>query len=166
VPRSTAPPPPAPWYRRIAPRYLALIAAGVLVLGAGGVYAAGQLGSEDEPAPRPTEPAERAPQPSEPVNPGTVTVSVLNGTSVTGLARQIGDDLESRGFQIGNVTNATAEGGERAESAALYVGGARREARAVARALDISQIEAASPEIEQLAGGASVIVVVGLDKTQ
>jgi predicted alpha/beta-fold hydrolase len=95
-----------------------------------------------------------------------VTVSVLNGTSVTGLARQIGDDLESRGFQIGNVTNATAEGGERAESAALYVGGARREARAVARALDISQIEAASPEIEQLAGGASVIVVVGLDKTQ
>jgi hypothetical protein len=93
-----------------------------------------------------------------------VTVSVLNGTTVPGLAAQIADKVENAGFQRGNVANATEQ--QRAESVVFYARGAAREARAVARRLRISQIEQVDADIQALAGDATVIVVVGADQTQ
>ncbi len=99
------------------------------------------------------------------VDPSQVTVAVLNGTTVEGLARTIGDEIQAAGFQLGNVTNA-AEQGERAESAALYAPDHKADARAVARKLKISQIEPIDAESQSLAGDATVVVIVGLDQTQ
>jgi hypothetical protein len=174
-------PPPArprpPWYQRIhwpAPRYIALIVAGILVVGGGAAYGVTQLLEEDPPAQGTgvaTGNGEEGgsgdtgdSRGSGRVNPSTVTVSVLNGTTVPGLAAQIADKVESGGFQRGNVANATEQ--QRAESVVLYAPGSSREARAVARRLKISQIEQADAGIRALAGDATVVVVVGADQTQ
>ena len=98
------------------------------------------------------------------VDPGSVTVAVLNGTTVPGLAAQIGDSIESQGFQLGTITNSTDQ--QRAESVVLYAPGAENEARDVARRLNISQREEADPDSQGLAGDATVIVVTGQDKTR
>ena len=98
------------------------------------------------------------------VDPGSVTVAVLNGTTVPGLAAQIGDSIEGQGFQLGTITNSTDQ--QRAESVVLYAPGAEDEARDVARRLNISQREEADPDSQGLAGDATVIVVAGQDKTR
>ena len=51
------------------------------------------------------------------IDPSKVTVAVLNGTTVPGLARQIGDTIEQQGFQLGTVTNFIDQ--QRAESVVL-----------------------------------------------
>jgi hypothetical protein len=174
-------PPPArprpPWYQRIhwpAPRYIVLIVVGILVVGGGAAYGVTQLLEEDQPAQGTGAATGNGDQAgsddagdsrgSGRVNPSTVTVSVLNGTTVPGLAAQIADKVESGGFQRGNVANATEQ--QRAESVVLYAPGSSREARAVARRLKISQIEQADAGIRALAGDATVVVVVGADQTQ
>jgi hypothetical protein len=149
--------------------------AGLLVVGAGALYGVGELsGRQDSGEPRPAQPAPQAdeetaaPAPASGggtrVDPGRVTFSVLNGTTVEGLAKQLADRLEAAGFRRGNVANATQQ--EQAESVVLYADGARREAQVVARRLDISQIEKVDPGSQSLAGDATVVVVAGADKTQ
>jgi hypothetical protein len=141
--------------RRLAPRYVALVLAGVLSLGAGIAYAVVR-GSQPDVAP----PVAR--QGPSPVAPADVTVSVLNGTTVPGLAARIGDRVESAGFRLGNVTNASEQ--QRAESVILYRPGADREARIVGRRLRIEQTERADARDRVLAGTAKVVVMVGADQ--
>jgi hypothetical protein len=142
-----------------------LIVAGVIVLGGAAAFGISQMGGGDSsPSGDSSQPSDGSPDSSAPVNPTTVTVSVLNGTTVPGLAAQIGDEVESAGFQRGNVANAIDQ--QRAESVVLFAEGADREARLVARKLHISQIEPVDPESQALAGNASVIVIVGEDRTQ
>jgi LytR cell envelope-related transcriptional attenuator len=43
------------------------------------------------------------------INPSTVTVSVLNGTDLTGLAGRVSDKLATKGFQKGAVTDASSQ---------------------------------------------------------
>ena len=43
------------------------------------------------------------------VNPSTVTVSVLNGTDLTGLAGRVSDKLAAKGFRKGAVTDASSQ---------------------------------------------------------
>ena len=99
-----------------------------------------------------------------PIDPSTVTVSVLNATQVTGLASRFGQRVSGAGFRLGNV--ATASQQQRAESVVLYRPGSSRQARAVARRMGISQIEPADAQSGSLAGAATVIVVVGVDKSK
>jgi hypothetical protein len=96
--------------------------------------------------------------------PAEVTVSVLNGTTVPGLAATIGDQLRAEGFQLGTVTNNFDQ--ERAESVVLYAPGAEREAANVGRRLDVPQREAIDAESQALAGDATVVVVAGADQNQ
>ena len=84
-------------------------------------------------------------------------MSVLNGTTVGGLAAKLGDKLERQGFQLGNVTNNTDQ--QRAESVVLFAPGAEREAADVGRRLKIDPARAIDPESQTLAGDASVVVV-------
>ncbi len=154
--------------RGLEPRYLALIVAGVLILGGGLAFGATQLLSGDEDAPRAADgdqPSRRTAQPAA-VDPGTVTVSVLNATTVPGLAAEVGDDVEAVGFQRGNVTNASSQAQAREESAVLFDRGAMEEAREVAKALEISDVEPVDETSRELAGDASVVVIVGADQTQ
>jgi len=166
------------WFRRVhwpAPRYLAVMVVGIVVLGFGAAYGVQQLVKEEDTGPTPNVVGEVSPKEEEQeratrvkVVPGEVTVAVLNGTTVPGLAAQVADKLETAGFKRGNVTNSTNQ--QRAESVVQYstsngVQG-RAEANAVSKKLGISQVSQADGESQQLAGPASVIVVVGQDQTQ
>jgi LytR cell envelope-related transcriptional attenuator len=162
--------PGAPSARRWpAPRYIALIVVGVLVVGGGMAYGVSQLVKEDHPSTTPNAPGGgggggEKPAERPPINPSTITVSVLNGTTVSNLAAQFADKLEAEGFQRGNTANNTDQ--TKAESVVLYANGASRAARAVATRLKISQTEPIDAESQGLAGDATVVVVVGGDQTQ
>jgi hypothetical protein len=99
-----------------------------------------------------------------PIDPSEVTVAVLNGTTVPGLAATVGDKVAGEGFQLGTVTNNFDQ--EKAESVVLYAPGAEREAADVSRRLDISQREAIDAESQALAGDATIVVVAGADQNQ
>ena len=169
-------PPPykkAPWYRRDA-RLVVLAVAGVLIVGGAAVFGLtkiGESGGEDrQRAAQSSAASDDSEKPARPrqsarVSPASVTVSVLNGTNIPGLAAQIGDEVEAKGFQLGNVTNASDQG-VRNESVVFYAGGGEREAIAVGRALDISQREKIDAQTQSLAGDARVVVVAGSDKTR
>jgi hypothetical protein len=165
-----------PWYRRVfssPARAAVVIGLAVLVL-AGATFAGLQMAGEDEPATQAggtqssggggnADGGGGGGDGAAAINPGDVTVAVLNGTTVTGLAADIGDRVESQGFQLGTVTNSLDQ--QRAESVVFYAPGAEREAEDVARRLKIAQREQIDPETQALAGDASVVVVVGADKT-
>jgi hypothetical protein len=159
------------WYRRLpAGRYLALIIAGVLIVGGGAAYGVSKYLQNDSPAV-----TERTSgggsgdvgakgSKRTPVDPASINVAVLNGTSVAGLARTEGDKVDAAGFQLGNVDNAIDK--QRAESVVLFAPGRNREARLVARKLGISQIEPADAESRARAPSATVIVIVGADRSR
>jgi hypothetical protein len=98
------------------------------------------------------------------IDPGDVTVAVLNGTTIPGLAATLGDKIKGEGFRLGTVTNNFDQ--ERAESVVLYTPGAEREAADVSRRLDISQREAIDTDSQALAGDSTVVVVAGADQSQ
>jgi hypothetical protein len=100
----------------------------------------------------------------EPIDPASVTVAVLNGTTEAGLAAQIGDQIANEGFVRGVVTNNSDQA--RAESVVLYAPGAEREATDVSRRLDIPQREPIDPASQTLAGDATVVVIAGADQIQ
>ena len=164
-----------PWHHRLGlpePRYLALIVAGVLIVGGGAAFGITQLGGEDAPStPAAGQQAGGGggggggdgQQSDTPPAPAEITVSVLNGTTVTGLASQFQDALAEAGYDVGNAANFSDQA--KAESVVLYAEGARRAARVVANDLEIGQIERVDPESQTLGGNASVIVVLGADKT-
>jgi hypothetical protein len=99
-----------------------------------------------------------------PVDPSSVTVAVLNGTTQPGLAAQIGDQIANEGFVRGVVTNNSDQ--TRAESVVLYAEGAEREAVDVSRRLDIPQREPIDSASQSLAGDATVVVIAGADQIQ
>lgn len=161
-------PPRRRWYRRIAPRYIALIVAGVLVVGGGIAVGAVQLLSGDDTGSGGAQTAgepENERSSSAPLRPADVSVAVFNATAVPGLASQFGDKAQADGFQKDNVGNAPG-GEQKAESVILYAPGKEREARLVARKFDISAREPADPESLAQAPQADVILVVGADNTQ
>lgn len=160
-PAGAAPPARSPWYGRFPLRYAALLLVGLLVIGGGALYAFDRFAAEPAPSPRPAVTTTAAPS-TAPVRPADVTVAVLNGTPFDGLARRLGDRVETAGFGLGNV--ATSSQQDRAESVVLYVADRRREARAVSERLGISQIERAGPDVTSLAGEADVVVVAGADQ--
>jgi hypothetical protein len=174
------PPPQEPWYRRLAAsrRYLALAIAGVLIVGGGAAFGVTQLvGGDDDGAAtqqraeggasgaRAGDSDDKSPRGAS-INPASVTVAVLNGTTVPGLAAQIGDRVEQLGFQLGTVANGPDQGQQRAESVVMFTPGAARQAAAVSRRLGIPQRERIDPEAQGLAGNATVVVIAGQDKTQ
>ena len=92
-----------------------------------------------------------------------VTVAVLNGTSVNGLAGRVGSDVESNGYQLGAVSSTTP-GVE--DSIALYARGERAAAEKVARDLGIGPVQRLDRETARLAGDADVVVIAGEDRAR
>ena len=185
MPQQTAilPPSREPWYRRLlaSPRYLVLVVAGVLILGGAAAFGISQLSNDgDSGTPAAGNSASNAqavnagdggsseePKDKRPaVVPGNVTVAVLNGTTVPGLAKQVGDKVESHGFRLGTVANATDQDQQRAESVVLFSPGHRNEARAVGGRLQISQFQPVDPGSQELAGDATVVVIAGANLAQ
>jgi hypothetical protein len=182
MPQQTAiiPPPRRPWYSRLLanPRHLVLAVAGVLILGGAGAFAVTELSGDgggtpasDAPAPAGNGSANEEPAADERPNrkavvPANVNVAVLNGTTVPGLAQRIGEEVESYGFQVGTVANTADQEQQRAESVVLYAPGHEREALAVGRRLSIGQRQQIDPASQELAGGATVVVIAGADRAQ
>jgi LytR cell envelope-related transcriptional attenuator len=97
------------------------------------------------------------------VKPAEIEVSVLNGTSVPGLAATYGDKVEGKGFDLGAVTNSSASF---AESVVMFKRGHKTEARKVAKQLGLSKLQLMSGEIESVSAGADVAVIVGEDNAE
>jgi hypothetical protein len=96
------------------------------------------------------------------VNPANVTVAVLNGTTIPGLAATLSDQVGAAGFKVGTITNFSDQ--QLAESVVQYAPGHEAEAKAVSRRVGIGQREPVNPSSRALAGDATVIVIAGADK--
>jgi LytR cell envelope-related transcriptional attenuator len=171
------PPPRQPWYRRLlgSPRYLVLVVAGILILGGAAAFGINELSKDGDTTPpaanNSSAPAaesgdsgnEEPKKKRAAVVPGNVTVAVLNGTTVPGLAKQVGDQVESHGFQLGTVANTADQDQQRAESVVLFAPGHKNEAIAVSRRLSLGQRQPIDPASQELAGDATVVVIAGAD---
>lgn len=136
------------------PRYLVLIFVLVLVVAGGVAYLVTQ-GSDST-----ADGKGGKTKSAKAVKPGEIEVTVLNGTAVPGLAAEFGDKVESKGFQLGAVTNSSTSF---EDSIVMFERGHKPEASKVAKALDISEVKLMTPEIESVSGGSPVSVIVGED---
>jgi hypothetical protein len=159
------------------PVYVVLAVAGVLVLGAGAAIGVPQLvngakNNNNSPSKtKTTAKKKKAAKPLPPISADTITVSVLNATSIPGLAAQIGDQAQNIGFNLGSTAQVPGilEGSkpQRVNSVVLYVPGHVRDARLVAKKLSLKGgVRAIDTESRQLGGDATVVVVVGTDQTR
>jgi hypothetical protein len=94
------------------------------------------------------------------VKPDEIEVAVLNGTEATGLAATWGDKAESKGYELGAVsnTNTTFE-----NSVVMFAEGAAAEAKQVSKGLQIPKVQPMTAEVSGVSNGAKVTVVVGED---
>jgi LytR cell envelope-related transcriptional attenuator len=99
-------------------------------------------------------------------------VVVLNGTAIDGLASGERDKLIAAGYVDGNIRIDNSDDQSRQDSIVLYAPDERRQARDVARLLDVSRMEEIDEETQALANSsdesgtlpANVVVVLGSDK--
>lgn len=138
--------------RLAEPRWLALLFVVMVVAIGGGAYLL--LSGDDETS------GKQSKQTVAKIKPGEIEVTVLNGTSVAGLAATYGDKVEGKGFGLGAVSN-TEQPFE--ASVVMFERGHKPEAKKVAKQLQISELELMSPEVKTAAEGATVAVVVGED---
>lgn len=139
------------------PRYL--VAAFVVFLAAAGAVAFLVLGGSDDEAGKGAGKGGKAVV----VKPSEIEVTVLNGTAASGLAATFGDKVERKGFSLGQIGNSTQSF---EESVVMFDRGHKPEADRVAKQLQIAAVELISPEVEGLAGGAPVAVIVGEDNAE
>jgi LytR cell envelope-related transcriptional attenuator len=158
-----------PWYSRIGTRYVAVALVALLVLVGAAAYGVTQLtgdeGGDDSGNAQasngnglPNKPKRNAAA----VKPGNVTVAVLNGTTVPGLAAALSDQIAAAGFKKGTIDVFSDQ--QLAESVVQYAPGHQAEAKAVSLRVGISQREPVTPDSRALAGDATVIVIAGADK--
>ncbi|HWH12021.1 MAG TPA: LytR C-terminal domain-containing protein [Solirubrobacteraceae bacterium] len=106
------------------------------------------------------------------VVPSSVTVAVLNASSVSGLAARVGTRLQSAGYVKGYVGNAPPATGSSATSTVEYATtGDKPAAKAVAKALGLSSsavgpLDAATAAVNSAVSNARVVVSVGSDLQQ
>lgn len=174
--RMREPQQPSSGLASLPPRTLALLVGGIIVVGGLLIFGISSLsgGPEGEPFQVVTDGAtgkadKGAVDPSTtpgaepaPLDPAQITVAVLNGTSVPGLAASIGDTVKAAGFKLGNIDNAPEQAAN--ESAVLYAAGNEPAAQAVAKELDIAQVGQIDAGTQSQAGNAQVVVVVGPDQ--
>jgi hypothetical protein len=138
--------------------YVAVALAGVLVLGGVAAYGVTQLTSGGGDNGSPNKPRRSGAA----VTPGNVTVAVLNGTTVSGLAAMLRDQIAAAGFMKGAINDFSDK--QLAESVVEYAPGHRAAAEAVGHRLGISRCQPVTTRSRALAGDATVIVVAGADK--
>jgi hypothetical protein len=172
VPQQTVIIPPRrlqPWYNRIGARLVAVALVGLVVLGSAAVYGVTQLtgdGGGDKSgnaqANNDNGLANKPKRNGAAVKPGNVTVAVLNGTTVPGLAATLRDQIAAAGFRKGTINVFSDQ--QLAESVVQYAPGHQAEAKVVSRRVGISRREPVTATSRALAGDATVIVIAGADK--
>jgi hypothetical protein len=153
-------------------RYIAMVVVGALVL-AGGAYGAIQLTEDDGGSNAGADKSERGgdgrrekdggtDRRTANVDPAQVTVAVLNGTTVQGLAAQVGEEVRAGGFKQGTIGNAARI--DQTTSQVLYRDGQARAARAVANRLGIDKTGPVDSVNKEIAGSFDAVVLVGSDR--
>jgi LytR cell envelope-related transcriptional attenuator len=145
-----------------APRWMALIALGIVLIAVG--VATGGLGlfGDDDGAKQRAAPR---------IKPKDIQVAVLNGTAaaegepgVPGLAAKVGEEVKDLGYKVGPVSDA---GAPVPESVVMFDGDAEAEAEIVAgdveRQLGKTGVDKMSSAIRELAEDAPVAIVIGQD---
>jgi hypothetical protein len=157
------------WYNRIGIRSLALALAGLLVLGSAAVYSVSHLsgasGAEKSGNAQANHGSGSARKPRRgraAVQPGNVTVAVLNGTTVPGLAATLREQIGVAGFRRGIIDVYSDQ--QLAGSVVQYAPGYQSAAKDVSDRLGISRREPIGAESRALAADATVIVIAGADK--
>jgi hypothetical protein len=154
-----------PWYRRIGTRSVAVALVGLLVLGGAAAQLTGHDGGDDSGKAQANSDNGLSNKPRRSgvtVKPGNVTVAVLNGTTVPGLAAALRDQIAAAGFKKGMINEFSDQ--QLAASVVQYVPGHQAEAQAIGRRFGISQREPVTADSRALAGDATVIVIAGADK--
>ncbi len=139
--------------RLAEPRWLVALFVVMVIVVAGVAYAV--IGGSDDGAS-----GKSGKQAAAQIKPSEIEVTVLNGTAVPGLAASYGDKVEGKGFKLGAVTNSSSSF---EESVVMFKRGHKPEARKVAKQLGISKLQLMNSEIEGVAAGANVAVIVGED---
>jgi LytR cell envelope-related transcriptional attenuator len=138
--------------RLAEPRYLAAIFVVLVVVVGGAAYLA-LSGSDDSSSKGGSQVAAK-------MKPSEIEVTVLNGTSVAGLAATYGDKVEGKGFGLGAVSNTDQPF---TASVVMFEPGHKSEAKKVAKQLQISKLLPMNSEVKTASEGADVAVVVGED---
>lgn len=152
------------------PRRPLMIALAGLAAAAMIVFASVQLLAENDG--KPASRAETTPEPrgqvpgaNPRINRPAVTVGVLNGTKIDGLAAVVGEQVQRAKFTLGKVANAV-DSQEHVESVVYYAAGSKLEGREVARELGIKPLKQLDARTQAADSAAQVIVVVGADIEQ
>jgi hypothetical protein len=96
-------------------------------------------------------------------NPAETSVIVLNGTATSGLAHHLASDLQQSGYTHA-LASAAVPPGTHQSTVIEYSSGHRADAQGVARALNVTQVQAMDSTISGLAGSATVVVLAGADQ--
>lgn len=150
---------PHPRWRRFVgratqPRWLAAVAVVAALVAGAAIVGSERLLQSDEDAPS---------APAGAIDPASVEVAVLNGTTTAGLADKVGSDVEANGYTLGDVGNI--EGTFEQTIVQFEPGpGNRRAAESVARDLGRAPVQRISGQAQELAGGAEVVVIAGEDR--
>lgn len=99
------------------------------------------------------------------INRAGVQVVVLNGTSISGLAAVVGDQVDQAGFTLKSVANR-GDNQDHIESVVYYAPGKKPEAEEVAKELQIDSIKEVDEATAAASGNAPVVVVTGSDREQ
>ena len=152
-----------PRWRRLAgrlsePRVLAAIGLVGVVLGVGAIFASERLLSGD---------GEEGQPGAGVVDPASVDVVVLNGTTAEGLAGLVADDLRAKDYNVpeGGISNAPSTFDQ---TVVMFTRGNERAARKVARQLDVTAVQSISAEARRAAGefDPDVVVIAGEDRAR
>jgi hypothetical protein len=96
-------------------------------------------------------------------NRAQTSVVVLNGTSTNGLAHRVSSELSTHGFSRATALDGHPPGANQV-SVVEYANGHKAEAQSVARTIGVTQAQPMEGTVASLAGSATVVVIVGLDK--
>jgi hypothetical protein len=148
-----------------------LVVAGILIFGGGDDNPAPKPNTVAQPAADSTAGASGAATPSKApakVDRKAVPLAVLNGTTVTGLARGAADKLTAKGYNEPNVVTNDTTNQARPTTQIFYEAKARAAALDVAKVLGVatSQVKPMDANARALADRAEVAVFVGADKAQ
>jgi hypothetical protein len=101
------------------------------------------------------------------VDPASVEVVVLNGTTAEGLAGLVADDLRAKDYNVpeGGITNAPSTFDQ---TVVMFTPGNERAARKVARQLDVTAVQSISAEARRAARDfdPDVVVIAGEDRAR
>jgi hypothetical protein len=96
-------------------------------------------------------------------SPAQANVVVLNGTGTTGLAHRVSSELRNGGYSRASALNGRPPGSNQV-TVVEYASGHRADAQKVARTLGVTQAQPIEGTVASMAGSATVVVIVGLDK--